>query len=82
MAEETTDQLARTGFKNIDVSISNECAKLEVYRRYSSFMKTVAMKPFLDHLPTYELKNRYLELVIDKVVQTATTKIHKVISHT
>jgi hypothetical protein len=82
MAEETTDQLARTGFKNIDVSKSNECAKLEEYRRYSSFMKTVAMKPLLDHLPTYVLKNRYLELVIDKVVQTATTKIHKEISHT
>jgi hypothetical protein len=45
-------------------------------------MKTEAMKPLLDHLPTYELKNRYLELVIDQVVQTATTKIHKEISHT
>lgn len=30
-------------------------------------MKTVIMKPFLDYLTTYEL----IELVIDKVVQTA-----------
>ncbi|PWU79325.1 MAG: hypothetical protein DLM72_17925 [Candidatus Nitrosopolaris wilkensis] len=27
-AEETTDLLAKTGFKNIDVSLSNECSKL------------------------------------------------------
>ena len=27
-AEETTDLLAKTGFKNIDVALSNECAKL------------------------------------------------------
>lgn len=45
--------------------------------RYSSFMKTVVMKPFLDYLTTYEL----IELVIDKVVQTATTKNNKQISH-
>jgi hypothetical protein len=40
-------------------------------------MKTVVMKPFLDYLTTYEL----IELVIDKVVQTATTKDNKQISH-
>lgn len=40
------------------------------------------MKPLLDHLPTCELKNRYLELVIDEAVHTATTKIHNEISHT
>jgi len=76
-AEETTDLLAKTGFKNIDVALSNECAKLVEYTRYSSFMKTVVMKPFLDYLTTYEL----IELVIDKVVQTATTKNNKQISH-
>ena len=76
-AEETTDLLARTGIKNIDVALSNECAKLVEHTRYSSFMKTVVMKPFLDYLTTYEL----IELVIDKVVQTATTKNNKEISH-
>ncbi|MGC2668795.1 MAG: hypothetical protein WA220_06395 [Candidatus Nitrosopolaris sp.] len=65
-AEETTDLLAKTGFKNIDVALSNECAKLVEHTRYSSFMKTVVMKPFLDYLTNYEL----IELVIDKVVQT------------
>jgi hypothetical protein len=35
------------------------------------------MKRFLDYLITYEL----IELVIDKVVQTATTKNNKQISH-
>lgn len=35
------------------------------------------MKPSLDDLTTYEL----IELVMDKVVQTATTKNNKQISH-
>jgi hypothetical protein len=38
-AEETTDLLAKTGFKNIDVAFSNECAKLVEHMRYSTFMK-------------------------------------------
>ncbi len=42
-AEETTDLLAKTGFKNIDVALSNECANLVGHTRYSSFMKTVVM---------------------------------------
>ncbi|MGB7954777.1 MAG: hypothetical protein WCF23_12430 [Candidatus Nitrosopolaris sp.] len=38
-AEEKTDLLAKTGFKNIDVALSNECAKLVEHTIYSSFMK-------------------------------------------
>ncbi|MDP9288187.1 MAG: hypothetical protein M3P08_08325 [Thermoproteota archaeon] len=37
------------------------------------FVKTVIMKPFLEHLPDDKIRNRYLELFLDEIEKRSTS---------
>jgi hypothetical protein len=44
---------------------------------YSRFVKTVIMKPFLEHLPDDKIKNRYLELFLEEVEKSSNSTSRK-----
>src|SRR5437764_2183406 len=70
--EDTTKMLQETGYVNTTVYSNNNCVILPNRQIYSKFVKTVVMKPYLDHLPPHndeidKLKTLFLEVFLDEV---------------
>jgi trans-aconitate 2-methyltransferase len=49
--EDTSKLLGEIGYINTKVHLHNDCVNLADRKIYSRFVKTVIMKPFLEHLP-------------------------------
>ena len=70
--DDTSKLLGEIGYINTKVHLHNDCVSLADREIYSRFVKTVIMKPFLEHplehplehLPDDKIRNRYLELFL------------------
>ena len=65
--DDTSKLLGEIGYVSTKVHLHNDCVSLADREIYSRFVKTVIMKPFLEHLPDDKIRNRYLELFLDEV---------------
>ena len=65
--DDTSKLLGKIGYVSTKVHLHNDCVNLADREIYSRFVKTVIMKPFLEHLPDDKTRNRYLELFLDEV---------------
>ena len=65
--DDTSKLLGKIGYVSTKVHLHNDCANLADREIYSRFVKTIIMKPFLEHLPDDKTRNRYLELFLDEV---------------
>jgi trans-aconitate 2-methyltransferase len=63
--DDTSKLLEKIGYINIKVHLHTDCVNLPDREIYSRFVKTVIMRPFLEHLPEDKIKNRYLELFLE-----------------
>jgi trans-aconitate methyltransferase len=68
---DTSKLLGEIGYINTKVHLHNDCVSLADREIYSRFVKTVIMKPFLEHLPDYKIRNRYLELFLVEVERSS-----------
>jgi trans-aconitate methyltransferase len=73
-AEDTSKLLRETGYVNTKVYYSNDTVTLPNQGIYSKFVKTVVMKPYLDHLSSSnddyyadKLKDLFLKFFLDEV---------------
>ena len=66
---DTKALLKEIGFRKIKVNLSNEPTIFPNQTNYSKFVKTVIMNPFLERLPTYDLKDKFLDMFLQKVQQ-------------
>ena len=64
---DTTKLLRKIGYVNTNVHLHNDRVIITNREIYSRFVKTVIMKPFLEHLPDDKIRNRYLELFLNEV---------------
>jgi trans-aconitate 2-methyltransferase len=55
--DDTTRLLKEIGYINTRVSLHNDCVSLTDRKIYARFIKTVIMKPFLEHLPVEKRSN-------------------------
>ena len=58
--DDTTRLLKEIGYISTNVSLANR-------KIYARFVKTVIMKPFLEHLSDDKTRNRFLELFLHEV---------------
>ncbi|PWU81516.1 MAG: hypothetical protein DLM72_06550, partial [Candidatus Nitrosopolaris wilkensis] len=65
--DDTTKLLRAIGYVNTRVHIHSDHVSLTNREIYARFVKTVIMKPFLEHLPDEKRRNRYLELFLHEV---------------
>ncbi len=65
--DNTTRLLKEIGYTNIRVRLHNDCVSLTNRKIYARFVKTVIMKPLLEHLPDDKLRDRLLELFLHEV---------------
>jgi hypothetical protein len=65
--DDTSKLLKRTGFTNSNVSLHKDCINLISRKKYSRFVKTIIMKPFLEQIPEEKIKNKYLESFLHEV---------------
>jgi trans-aconitate 2-methyltransferase len=71
--DDTSKLLDNIGYINIKVHLHTDCVNLPDREIYSRFVKTVIMRPFLEHLPDDKIKNRYLELFLEEVEKRSTS---------
>jgi trans-aconitate 2-methyltransferase len=69
---DTDNSLEEIGYVNRTAYLHSDCLILPNRRIYSKFVKTVVMKPYLEHLSPdndddYKLKTLFLELFLDEV---------------
>ena len=69
--DDTSKLLGEIGYINTRVHLHDDCVNLIDRKIYSRFVKTVIMKPFLEHLPDDKLRNRYLELFLQEVEKSS-----------
>ena len=69
--DNTSKLLGKIGYINTKVHLHNDCVNLADREIYSRFVKTVIMKPFLEHLPDDKIRNRYLELFLEEVEKSS-----------
>jgi len=72
-SDDTTKLLRKIGYVNIKVHLNNDLVSLTNREIYSRFVKTVVLKPFLEHFPDNKTRNRYLELFLDEVEKKNTS---------
>ncbi|MEW6604865.1 MAG: hypothetical protein AB1351_09305 [Thermoproteota archaeon] len=63
---ETEQLLKKTGFRDIQVSLSKRITTFSDRQSFASFVKTVIMKPFLGYLP-YNKRNHFLDVFLEEV---------------
>lgn len=56
-AKDTYEILVKTGFKNINTSLTKKIANFLSAEEYKLFLKTVIMRPYLSHLPGNDIQN-------------------------
>jgi hypothetical protein len=71
--DNTRKLLEKIGYKDTKVQLHNDRVILTNREIYSRFVKTVIMKPFLEHLPDDKIRNRYLESFLDEVEKRSTS---------
>jgi len=71
--DDTRILLEKIGYINTKVHLHNDRVILDNREIYSRFVRTVIMKPFLEHLPDDKIRNRYLELFLDEVEKRSTS---------
>jgi trans-aconitate 2-methyltransferase len=83
-AEDTSKLLREIGYVNTRVYYSDDGVTLPNQRIYSKFVKTVVMKPYLDHLSSHkddydtdELKDLFLKLFLDEVEKYSSDVVKK-----
>jgi trans-aconitate 2-methyltransferase len=83
-AKDTSKLLQEIGYVSTKVYNSDDCVTLPNRQIYSKFVKTVVMKPYLDHLSlhnddydTDNLKNLFLKLFLDEVEKYSSGKLNK-----
>jgi trans-aconitate 2-methyltransferase len=64
---DTTRLLREIGYVNTKVQLHDDLVIMTNREIYSRFVKTVIMKPFLEHLPNDKIRNRYLKLFLHEV---------------
>jgi hypothetical protein len=82
--EDTSKLLREIGYVNTKVYYSDDGVILPNQRIYSKFVKTVVMKPYLDHLSSHnddydtdELKDLFLKLSLDEVEKYSSVVVKK-----
>ena len=58
------------GFKNIEVYLSDGTTTFPHRTSYSSFVKNVIIKPFLEYLPNEQTKRTFLKTFLDNAEQS------------
>jgi trans-aconitate 2-methyltransferase len=69
--DDTRKLLGEIGYINTKVHLRKDYVNLADREIYSRFVKTVIMKPFLEHLPDDKIRNRYLELFLEEVEKSS-----------
>ena len=69
--DDTRILLEKIGYINTKVHLHNDRVILTNRETYSRFVKTVILKPFLEHLPDDKIRNRYLRLFLDEVEKSS-----------
>ena len=64
---DTTKLLREIGYVNTKVQLRDDLVFMTNREIYSRFVKTVIMKPFLEHLPDDKIRSRYLKLFLHEV---------------
>ncbi len=64
--DETEKLLKKIGFRDIDVSLSKRPTTLSDRQTFALFVRTVVMKPFINHLPN-EKKEHFLDTFLNEV---------------
>lgn len=72
----TVELLKRIGYSNLKVQLQDNTIDLMDRKMYSEFVKTVILKPFLQHLSDENIKSRFLNIFLDRVKETS--KGHKI----
>lgn len=72
-SDDSNKSLKKIGYTNTKVHLHNDRVILTNRDIYSRFVKTVIMKPFLEHLPDEKVRLRYLELFLDEVEKRSTS---------
>lgn len=67
--EDTKSILKDLNFKNIQVYLSNSNIDFDGKNNYLLYMKTVVLGPYLKHLPSEQLKNKFIETTLDLIEQ-------------
>ena len=65
--DNTTRLLKEIGYTNRRVRLHNNCISLPNHKIYARFVKTVIMKPLLEHLPDDKIRDIFLELFLHEV---------------
>jgi SAM-dependent methyltransferase len=68
--EDTQKLLKQIGYKNIEVYLSDGTATFPNRTSYSTFVKNVIIKPFLEYLPNEQIKRRFFKTFLDNVEQS------------
>ncbi len=72
----TAELLKRIGYSKLNVQLQDNTIDLMNWKMYSEFVKTVILKPFLQHLSDENIKSRFLNIFLERVKETS--KEHKI----
>jgi trans-aconitate 2-methyltransferase len=65
--DETERSLQKSGFKNIQVNLSNRTAYFSDLQSFAIFVKTVIMKPFLGYIPDSKKRDEFLDVFLNEL---------------
>jgi trans-aconitate methyltransferase len=65
----TKNILENIGFKHIQAYISNSNVNFDSKNKYSLYVKTVVLGPYLKYLPSEQLKNKFVEATLNMIEQ-------------
>ena len=65
--EDTESILKDIGFKNLQVYLSNSDVDFDSKNNYLLYVKTVVLGPYLKYLPSEQLRNKFLEAMLDLI---------------
>jgi trans-aconitate 2-methyltransferase len=69
LPEDTEARLLRAGFRTANCSLEHAPTPFPDHERYRAFLETVVMRPFLSRLPTADLRNQFLDRMVDAAAQ-------------
>jgi trans-aconitate 2-methyltransferase len=65
--DEAERLLQKSGFKNIQVNLSNRTAYFSDLQSFAIFVKTVIMKPFLGYIPDSKKRDEFLDVFLNEL---------------
>jgi trans-aconitate 2-methyltransferase len=69
--DETERLLQKSGFKNIQVNLSNRTTSFSDRQGFAIFVKTVIMKPFLGYIPDSKKRDEFLDVFLNELERSS-----------